>query len=94
VPPDGHVVGRFYKPDNSHYQPGNPGITTCNKYGCTTSGRTFGYWVSEPQSWNLTILSLHNPDWKGTVGVDPDVYNRCQMGDVWPDCSRPERAHP
>lgn len=72
VPPDGTVTKR-------HHSDAWTQVISCGK-GCVTS-------IPWPESWTLTITATHNPNWKGDVEVDQDVFNRCKRGALWPQCS-------
>lgn len=64
-----------------------PGATTCSGQPpvCTTSA---GYPIFWPEEWRLEITDMDNPDWVGTVGVDREVFEICQIHAVWPQCGR------
>ncbi|GAS98918.1 Gp85 [Mycolicibacterium canariasense] len=41
-----------------------------------------------PEEWRLEITDLQDPDWVGTVAVDETVYDRCNLHELWPECSQ------
>ncbi|OHU47290.1 hypothetical protein BKG82_26940 [Mycobacteroides chelonae] len=64
-----------------------PGTTTCSGQPpvCTTSG---GYPIFWPEEWRLEITDMNNPDWVGTVEVDREVFDKCLLHAVWPQCGQ------
>lgn len=83
VPEHGTVTDAKFTPAWMQWM---PGVTTCNGTPpmCTTSP---GYPIFWPDKWRLTITDLKNSDWVGTVEVSPTVFDRCNLRELWPDCS-------
>ncbi|GAS94403.1 Gp62 [Mycolicibacterium canariasense] len=80
VPEHGRVTDARYSPATVIVQPmtcvGQPPICT-------------GPFITPvPEEWRLEITDLKNPEWVGTVEVSQDVYNRCNLQELWPECSR------
>jgi len=84
VPEHGLVIDADYTPAWMQWM---PGTTSCsgNPPVCITSP---GYPIFWPERWDVTVRDLNNPDWTGTVEVDQAVYNRCNLRELWPECSR------
>jgi hypothetical protein len=72
VPPDGIVTGIDH---NDQWVQ----MMFCGK-GCLMP-------LSHPEDWHLEITATHNHGWKGSVEVDHEVYDRCPLRSVWPDCA-------
>lgn len=84
VPEHGLVTDADYTPAWMQWMPGS---TSCSGTPpvCISSP---GYPIFWPERWDLTITDLNNPDWVGTVEVHQDVYDRCNLRELWPECSR------
>ncbi|WP_201797524.1 hypothetical protein [Mycobacterium avium] len=39
-----------------------------------------------PEEWRVEVTDLKNGGWKGTVSVEPDVFDLCKVGTLWPEC--------
>ncbi|MCV7255665.1 hypothetical protein H7J86_26220 [Mycobacterium hackensackense] len=80
VPEHGIVTDAKYSPATVIVQPmtcvGQPPICT-------------GPFITPvPEEWRLEITDLKNPDWVGTVEVSHGVYDRCNLRELWPECSK------
>lgn len=89
VPEHGTVTDAKFTPAWTQVIPGTPPM-------CSGSGTSFTCTpgmpmqvIPWPDAWGLEITDLNNHDWKGTVEVSHDVYDRCNLGELWPDCSDP-----
>jgi hypothetical protein len=62
-----------------------PGTTICsgNPPSCIMSPTQIIPW---PDEWRLEITDLDDKAWVGTVEVQHDVYDRCPVNDLWPEC--------
>lgn len=80
VPEHGRVTDAKFTPAWTQWVPG-----TCagNPPICTA-----GYPIFWPDEWRLEITDLKNKDWFGTVAVDRLGYERCNLQELWPECSR------
>lgn len=83
VPEHGLVTNAKFTPAWMQWM---PGTTMCsgNPPRCTT---TPGYPIYWPDEWRLEITDLKNSEWVGTVEVDRAVYDRCNLRELWPECS-------
>ncbi|AXN53325.1 hypothetical protein PBI_THONKO_53 [Mycobacterium phage Thonko] len=83
VPERGTVTDARYTPAWMQWM---PGTTSCsgNPPSCIS---TPGYPIFWPEEWRLEVTDLSNPEWVGTVEVDEDVYERCNLRELWPECS-------
>lgn len=39
-----------------------------------------------PEEWRVEVTDLKNGGWVGSVEVKQDVYDRCDIGKLWPEC--------
>lgn len=62
-----------------------PGTTICsgNPPVCTTTPMQVIPW---PDEWRLEVTDLKNHDWTGTTAVSELTYERCNLGELWPEC--------
>jgi hypothetical protein len=77
APESGEVVGRDYSP---------AWMSTTTQ--CTTSGRVqvcSPQVIHYPESWNLRLDDGQDTGW---VSVTDDEYDRCHVGDHYPDCAQ------
>lgn len=85
IPEHGSIVGGDHHPAWVQIMPGH---TSCsgNPPSCFTSPPQI---INHRESWELTVRDLKNFDWEGTMTFyDPSVYNRCNLGELWPECSK------
>ena len=62
-----------------------PGNTFCSGSPpiCNTTPMQI---INHPEDWSLTVRDLKNHDWEGTMTFsEPSVYNRCNLGELWPE---------
>lgn len=45
------------------------------------------YPIVHQEEWRLEITDLNNPEWVGTVAVQHDVYDRCNLQELWTECA-------
>ncbi|QHB37396.1 hypothetical protein I5G58_gp094 [Mycobacterium phage BirdsNest] len=88
VPEHGLVTDANFTPAGVTFIPGMPG--SCSGAGTTMvcSPGTPPMFIPYPDEWRLTITDLDNPDWVGSVEVSEQVYNQCNLRELWPECSR------
>lgn len=85
VPEHGTVTDANYTPAGVTIIPAQPPI--CSGQPMTCTGGMPMQIIPYPEEWRLEITDLNNKDWVGTVAVDQTVYEHCNLGELWPDCS-------
>lgn len=96
-PVEGYVIGGDYTPAWTQHIPGTPPTQSCSggysnvPRTCTWSPGTMPQWIQHRASWELELQNTRNDDRDktGTREVTEDVYNRCNIGEKFPDCADP-----
>lgn len=86
VPEHGRITGAHYTPAGVTVIPGTGPMCSGNPPICTP-GMPMQI-IPYPEEWHLEVTDLGNPKWVGTVEVSQAVYNRCNLNELWPECSQ------
>lgn len=97
-PVEGYVIDGDYQPAWTQFIPGTPPSQSCSGgYGnvprtCTWSPGTPPQWIPWPPRWELELQNTRNDDRDktGTREVTREVYERCNVGEKFPDCGNPD----
>lgn len=83
VPPRGFVTDASFTPAWIQVIPGTS-MCSGNPPSCFMTPTQVIHWDDE---WRLEITDEKNPEWTGTVEVSEDVYNRCNLRELWTICA-------
>lgn len=78
VPAHGHITDRTHSDEMW--------LTTTNCYPSGQSTVCYPTTTYYPEEWRVEVTDLKNGGWVGSVEVKQDVYDRCDIGKLWPEC--------
>jgi len=86
APDRGEVTDREFEPAHTTMESHQSCLTDSKgRQTCTTQYQPRYY----GDSWTIEITD-HKADESGWRDVTPEEYDRCQIGDEWPECGKPE----